>query len=627
MHTPGSFGILELCIISGHLHLHGPIHLHLFNSRTSIGQPSSFERRALNRVLDEAKIFACHFGHSHQMKPHDDMAADLQKIAPPRHLTEAQNDIVFQHFFRHLANHRNTAVLYSILQSSLLSSTKKEEANNQMAFEEEMNKWAQGLLEKAWMICHTRDDGEKCPETDPLSDTSTVDLDKMPAVEDVEKILNTILFFDITTSKQYSARTRTFLSNFGSLDEATVVATLKNPEHAIEEAQRQADAARTERAERGKTLRMLGVGLGAVAGGVLVGVTGGLAAPLVGAAVTTIFGWLGVGGTIVGLLANGLAGSSVVCGALFGVYGAQSTASMVERHTREVSDLSLIPVRKHKQGYDTLGVRLCISGWLNEKEDVTAPWTIFNGDDTFALQWEIRALEELSDALLALIKSQAMKYVKGEIIRRTIFAGLMNSLAPLALLKIGQIIDNPWMNARALAIKTGAVLGDLLANRMLGTRPVTLVGYSLGSLVIFEALKYLASLPPAGTVHLIQDVYLFGTPTAADPEEWAKIRRLVAGRVVNGYSTNDYILAVLCRASDATWQVAGLQKVDVKGVENVCCEEVDGHTNWRWVIGKYLEESNAPGIVQGEVKAQTDAGKRLGEVDATQEASSASPAA
>ncbi|KAJ3505360.1 hypothetical protein NLJ89_g7460 [Agrocybe chaxingu] len=527
------------------------------------------------------------------------MAADLQKIAPPMHLTEAQNNIVFQHFFRHLASYHNTAVLYSILESSLSSLAKEDGANNQMAFEEEINKWAQGLLGKAWMICHTRDDGEKCPEIDLLADTSAGDLDEMPAIEDVAKILNTILFFDITTSKQYSARTRTFLSNFGPLDEVTIVTTLKNPGHAIEEAQRQADAARTEHAERGKALRMLGVGLGAVAGGVLVGVTGGLAAPLVGAAVTTIFGWLGVGGTI--------------CG------GAFSASTRSNRQQAWVE-------RRYKRGYDTLGVRLCISGWLNEKEDVTAPWTIFNGDDTFALQWEIRALEELSDALMALMKSQAMKYVKGQIIRRTIFAGLMNSLAPLALLKIGQIIDNPWMNARALAIKTGAVLGDLLANRVLGTRPVTLVGYSLGSLVTFEALRYLASLPPAGTMHLIQDVYLFGTPTAADPEEWARIRRLVAGRVVNGYSTNDYVLAVLCRASDATWQVAGLQKVDVKGVENVCCEEVDGHTNWRWIIGKYLEESNAPGIMQGEVKAQTDAGKRLGEVDATQEAGSASPA-
>jgi hypothetical protein len=133
-------------------------------------------------------------------------------------------------------------------------------------------------------------------------------------------------------------------------------------------------------------VRWAGMGLGAVAGGVLVGVTGGLAAPLVGMGVTSVLGFLGLGGSVVGLLASGLASSSVVCGALFGIYGAKSTANMVSRYTREVRDLAILPVHKldHEE---TLGVRLCVSGWLSSPKDVTAPWTVFSGDDTFALQW------------------------------------------------------------------------------------------------------------------------------------------------------------------------------------------------------------------------------------------------
>lgn len=165
-------------------------------------------------------------------------------------------------------------------------------------------------------------------------------------------------------------------------------------------------------------------------------------------------------------------------------------------------------------------------------------------------------------------------------------------------------LDNPWMNAKALALKTGVVLGDLLAKKVFGNRPVTLSGYSLGSLVIFEALKYLASLPPRETTHLIQDVYLFGTPTTTDTAVWASIRRLVSGRLVNGYSSDDYVLAVLSRASDASWSVAGLQTVDVNGVENILCESVDGHTKWRGMIGSCLEECGAPGIVRKEVNIQ-----------------------
>jgi len=164
--------------------------------------------------------------------------------------------------------------------------------------------------------------------------------------------------------------------------------------------------------------------------------------------------------------------------------------------------------------------------------------------------------------------------------------------------------DNPWMNARALAIKTGAVLGDLLANRVFGNRPVTLTGYSLGSLVIFEALKHLASLPPSKTAHLIQDVFLYGAPVSADPEKWVGVRRVVSGRLVNGYSNDDYVLAVLSRMSDTTWKVAGLESVDVQGIENICCEEVEGHTRWRWMVGKCLEKSQAQGLVPEQVRAQ-----------------------
>lgn len=127
------------------------------------------------------------------------------------------------------------------------------------------------------------------------------------------------------------------------------------------------------------------MGGAAIAGGVLIGVTGGLAAPLVGAGVSTLLGALGMGGTAAGVLASGLAGSSAVCGALFGAYGAKSSMDMAARHTKDVADFAIVPVRETK---DTLAVRLCVSGWLDNTEDVTAPWTIFDEtEDTYGLQW------------------------------------------------------------------------------------------------------------------------------------------------------------------------------------------------------------------------------------------------
>lgn len=150
------------------------------------------------------------------------------------------------------------------------------------------------------------------------------------------------------------------------------------------------------------------------------------------------------------------------------------------------------------------------------------------------------------------------------------------------------------------------MLGKLLAQRAFGTRPITLCGYSLGSLVIFEALKHLASLPPSQSAHLVEDVYLFGLPAPTDPRTWAGVRRVVAGRLINGYCEQDYILSVLSRASDGSWGVAGLGSVPVQGVHNVKCEGVEGHLKWRGRIGQCLQECGAPGINAVEVEKQIE---------------------
>ncbi|KAL4251752.1 TMCO4 family protein [Abortiporus biennis] len=512
---------------------------------------------------------------------------DLTKLVPSTKLDEASRLTIFQHFSRKLASHRNTAILYSELEQFASS----ENLESHHAFVVEINKWAEELHRNAWDACQ-EPGGGSYPGFNSLADTSTRDLSPLPNPDLVSSLLRSVLFLHITTSKQYHSHSRAFLFSWSvPIEESVIVSTLKDPEHAIEEAQQKTQSAKDTHASQGQMLRNVGIGVGAVAGGVLIGISGGLAAPLVGAGVTSILGFLGVGGTAAGLLATGLASSSIVCGALFGAYGSKKSAEVIERCTREVRDLAIVPVRPPA---DTLA-------------------TVFGGDDTFALQWEVDALIQLSNALVALVKSQAVKYVKAQIIKRTVLAALFAALSPTAWLKIAQIIDNPWANAKSLAHKTGKVLGTLLAQRVLGNRPITLVGYSLGSLVIFEALQYLATLPPSETVHLIQDVYLFGSPIPSNQRPWTAARRVIAGRLVNGYGKDDYILTLLSRMSDMSWDVAGLGPVDVQGVENVLCD-VDGHLRWRSMIGKSLEKCGVRDIMEAEVKLQVEVeGKKVEE--------------
>lgn len=101
---------------------------------------------------------------------------------------------------------------------------------------------------------------------------------------------------------------------------------------------------------------------------------------------------------------------------------------------------------------------------------------------------------------------------------------------------------------------------------------------------------------------LVERVVLLGTPIGIKDMNWEATRKVVAGRYVNVYSTNDWMLGIAFRAKyDAEFQVlmylflllqfnsfhsfshlmclaigslltqglAGIQAVDVPGIENV----------------------------------------------------------
>lgn len=110
---------------------------------------------------------------------------------------------------------------------------------------------------------------------------------------------------------------------------------------------------------------------------------------------------------------------------------------------------------------------------------------------------------------------------------------------PIVLTKLSYLIDNPWTVSLDRANAAGLILADSLIDRNLGARPVTLVGFSLGSRLIFACLRELANRGAAG---LVQNVYLFGSPVVAKKDEYIRARTVIAGRFVNGYTTNDWIL-------------------------------------------------------------------------------------
>ncbi|KAJ8116471.1 hypothetical protein ONZ43_g4435 [Nemania bipapillata] len=352
-----------------------------------------------------------------------------------------------------------------------------------------------------------------------------------------------------------------------------------------------ADKETKNRAEENSTARKWKMGAAGIAGAALIGITGGLAAPILAAGIGTVLGGIGLGATATAGLLGSLAGSSVLVGGLFGAYGARMSTQAMEKYTRDVEDFAFLPISEpSNDDTDThrLRVGIGISGWLNDANDVVLPWKVLGeGLETFALRFEVEALESLGSSLSTLITSLAWKFAKSEVIKRTVFAALMAGLWPISLTNAGRIIDNPWSIASQRAQKAGEVLADALVNKAQGERPVTLVGYSLGARVIYICLQELARRKAFG---LVENVLLMGAPTPSNSAEWRRIRSVVTGRVVNAYSTSDYILGFLYRTSSIQFGVAGLQPIlDVKGIENIDVSDlVEGHTLYQHATGPIL---------------------------------------
>lgn len=389
----------------------------------------------------------------------------------------------------------------------------------------------------------------------------------------------------------------------------------------VAEQQMNADEETKKKAAENSTARKVKVGLGAVAGAVLIGVTGGLAAPLLAAGVGSVMGGLGLGATAAAGYLGALAGSAPLVGVLFGAYGGKMTGKMVDQYAKEVEDFGFLPVNKpslfqrdkpDEKNTRHLRVAVGISGWLTEEAEVVLPWKVLSGRSTeaFALRWELQALLRLGSALFTYIKSYAWSFAKKEILSRTIFATLASALVlPYGLAKAARVIDNPFSVAVARSEKAGVVLADALINKVQGERPVTLLGYSLGARVIYSCLNELANRKAFG---LVESVVLMGAPVPSDPITWRRIRSVVAGRVINVYSTNDYLLAFLYRANSLQYGIAGLQAIpDVQDVENVDISGlVEGHTQYRFLVGLILQKLGLEDIDAAAVEQQMKKLKR-----------------
>ncbi|KAI3327090.1 DUF726-domain-containing protein [Xylariaceae sp. AK1471] len=453
-------------------------------------------------------------------------------------------------------------------------------------------------------------------------------------LRDRQEVLSATLLL-LLSAGNYSAHSRVLICYLASALEI-LPSTLNAEETAIattmvETAQKadaegkagmSAEAEAQKRREEGRTGRLWKVGLASVAGAAIVGVTGGLAAPVVAAAVGGLMSSVGLGG-LAGFLGIFWMNGALV-GTLFGAFGAKMTGDIVDRYAKEVEDFKFLPLNaewgeRWSKGDQPesrrLRVTIGINGWLESEEDIIKPWRVLGDEsEVFALRYEMSSLMALGEQLRTLVGSAAWNVVRNEILKRTVLATLQSALWPILILNSASNIDNPFSLARNRSEKAGQVLADALINKVQGERPVTLIGYSLGARVIYECLRVLAERKAFG---LVDTVVLIGAPVPSNPGHWQMMRSVVAGKLFNVHSENDYILGFLYRSTSLQLGIAGLQSVgaDIDGVEDLdLSEEVHGHLRYPDLIAQILHRCGFTKVKGGDTMIEKEKQNQDGEI-------------
>eukprot|EP00873_Tetraselmis_striata_P016568 jgi/Tetstr1/436832/TSEL_025610.t1 len=262
-----------------------------------------------------------------------------------------------------------------------------------------------------------------------------------------------------------------------------------------------------------------------------------------------------------------------------------------------------VPWRGQVQGRIAPECTICVSGWVKSSpsgfvqpwEDILKIRRGWGEPEVYCVVWESRELMQLHTAIMSLVSSYAASQLSKWFITSFISTSLMAAMAiPGTLLLATSVIDNAWSMVLDRADKAGIILAQRLIADVPVTRPVRLIGFSMGARLIFSCVLELAR---CGAHGVVSEVILLGGPISIVPRKWCAARSVVSGRFVNAFCKNDWLLGIVFRTTRAfVKSAAGLQAVgsivpeaNVEDVDLLDAGLVSGHTDYPLEIGRILE--------------------------------------
>ncbi|XP_028967037.1 transmembrane and coiled-coil domain-containing protein 4 [Galendromus occidentalis] len=363
-----------------------------------------------------------------------------------------------------------------------------------------------------------------------------------------------------------------------------------------------ADGEETSRRDRTKKIkRYLMIGIATVGGGAVLGLTGGLAAPLVAAGAGAFIG--GAGAAVLGSAAG-----VAVISSIMGLAGAGLTGYKMNKRLGEIEEFAFEELTKGQE----LHVTIAISGWISSDNFSGAmlEWRrMLFSREQYVLRYESKYLLDLGTAIDYLY-AFAVSMAAQEALKYTVLSGLIAAIAwPAALISVAGVIDNPWGVCQRRSAQVGRHLAEVLIQRQQGNRPVTLIGFSLGARVIYYCLKELARRQTCEGI--VENAVLLGAPVPAKTADWASFKRVVAGSIVNGYCRGDWLLKFVYRTSSACINIAGLQPINWsdRRMRNLDLSDViTGHMDYYDKIDQILDVIGI-GTKSGDRRKRSSAGR------------------